>query len=74
MVWGDPERAMLTYVDAGFAGRAVEANLSLATRHLDYDHGSIEPERTRLSAKTARKAVAEFVATGQRPTCVTWQQ
>ncbi len=74
MVWGDPERAMLTYSDDGFSGQAVEPALPLATRDLDYDYGSIEPERTRLSAAVARAVVAEFVATGRRPTCVTWQQ
>ena len=37
-----------------------------------YDYGSIEPDRTRLSAAQARRAVAEFVDTGRRPTCVSW--
>ncbi|MEN3305362.1 MAG: hypothetical protein V7603_1564 [Micromonosporaceae bacterium] len=74
MVWGDPDRAMLTYTDHDFGGRAVEPGIPLADRDLDYDSGSVEPDRTRLSAKAARAAVAEFVATGQRPTCVTWER
>jgi hypothetical protein len=74
MVWGDPERAMLSYADDDWDGQAVEPGMPLATEDLGYDYGSIEPARTRLSAKTARAAVAEFVATGQRPTCVTWEQ
>jgi hypothetical protein len=76
LVWGDSARAMLMYTDTdGEAGGwAVEPGVPLASRDLDYDHGSIEPVRTRLSAKAARAAVAEFVATGQRPTCVTWQE
>jgi Immunity protein Imm1 len=74
MVWGDPERAMLTYTEDEFGGRAVEPGMPLAPRDLDYDYGSIEPDRTRLSARMARAAVAEFVATGRRPTCVTWEQ
>jgi hypothetical protein len=74
MVWGDPERAMLTYADPDWDGLAVEPALPLASDDLDYDHGSIEPDRTRLSAATARQAVVEYVATGKRPTCVTWQQ
>jgi hypothetical protein len=40
-------------------------DLALLTRDLDYDHGSIESDRTRLSATTARAAVAEYVATGE---------
>jgi hypothetical protein len=73
MVWGDPERATLTYTDHDSGGRAVEPGIPLADRDLDYDYGSIEPERTRLSAKAARAAVAEFVTTGRQPTCVSWQ-
>ncbi len=45
-----------------------------ASRDLGYDYGAVEPARTRLSARTARAAVAEFVTTGKRPTCVTWGQ
>jgi hypothetical protein len=73
LVWGDPERAMLTYTDNNFAGRAIEPGMPLANQDLDYDHGSIEPQRTRLSAMAARQAVAEFVTTGKRPTCVSWE-
>ena len=74
MVWGDPERAWLAYTDEESGGWAVEPGLPPLTRDLDYDHGSIEPARTRLSAKAARAAVAEFVATGRRPTCVSWEE
>jgi Immunity protein Imm1 len=34
---------------------------------------TIPAELTRVSPATARAAVAEFVATGRRPTCVTWK-
>jgi hypothetical protein len=74
LVWGDRERATLTYAESGFSGQAVEPSMPPATRDLDYDYGSVEPERTRLSAATARAAVSEFVATGKRPTCVIWEQ
>jgi Immunity protein Imm1 len=66
--WRDPEGSGRRQVYRG-TGKEVPAD-----RDLDYDHGSIEPDRTRLSAKTARAAVAEFVATGRRPACVTWQE
>jgi Immunity protein Imm1 len=65
---------MLSYADDDWDGQAVEPGLPPLTHDLDYDYGAIEPERTRLSAKMARAAVAEFVATGKRPTCVTWDQ
>jgi hypothetical protein len=59
MVWGDPERAMLSYADDDWDGQAVEPGMPLATEDLGYDYGSIEPDRTRLSARcggTARRS------------------
>ncbi len=74
LVWGDSERAMLSYADDDWDGQAFEPGLAPLTRDIGYDYGSVEPDRTRLSTKLARDAVAEFVATGQRPTCVSWEQ
>jgi hypothetical protein len=74
MVWGDPERAMLSYADEDWDGQAVEPGMPVATKDLGYDFGAIEPDRTRLSARAARAAVAEFVATGRRPTNVSWER
>lgn len=73
MVFGCADRAMLTYTDAGFGGRAFDPQTPMAMHDLNYDYGSVEPARTRLTATQARQAVAEYVTTGQRPTCVTWQ-
>jgi hypothetical protein len=74
MVWGDPERAMLMYADPQDGGWAVEPGIAAAIRDLGYDYGAVESDRTRLSAKTARAAVAEFISTGKQPTGVTWEQ
>jgi hypothetical protein len=75
MVWGDPERAMLTYTDDDWGGRAVDLSMPLASGDLNFDQGSVEPDLTRLSAATARQAVVEFVTTGKRPTCITtWME
>jgi hypothetical protein len=74
MVFGRADRAMLTYTDAGFGGRAVDPQVPMATEDLNYDYGSVEPARTRLTAAQARRAIAEYVTTGRRPTCVMWQQ
>jgi hypothetical protein len=74
LVYGRAERAMLMYADADFGGWAFEPGVPEATEELDYDHGSVEPDLTRLTAAQARRAVAEFVDTGARPTCVSWQE
>jgi Immunity protein Imm1 len=38
----------------------------------DYDVVTIPAELARVSVKTAYRAIAEYVTTGQRPTCVEW--
>jgi hypothetical protein len=38
----------------------------------DYDVVTIPAVLARVSVDTARRAVIEYVRTGQRPTCVDW--
>jgi hypothetical protein len=72
LVWGHPERAMVMYVDDDQGGWGFEPSLPPLTGDLNYDYGSIEPERTRVSVAGARQAVQEYVATGQQPTNLSW--
>ena len=72
LVWGHPERAMVMYADENQGGWGFEPSLPSLTEDLNYDHGSIEPERTRVTATAARQAVREYVTTGKRPTNLSW--
>lgn len=72
LVWGHPERAMVMYTDDDCGGWGFEPSLAPLTTDLNYDYGSIEPERTRVSAAAARQAVREYVTTGRQPTNLSW--
>ena len=72
LVYGCTERAMLMYADENFGGWALDPDLPLAAEDLDYDYGSVEPDRTRITAAQARRAVAEFIDTGGRPSGLSW--
>lgn len=71
----DQERAALRWLPNGT--HAIELPPTRAIAVLErIGHGSvtIPPELARVSPETARTAVAEYVATGQRPICVIWEQ
>jgi hypothetical protein len=46
LVWGHPERAMIMYADDRQGGWGIEPSLPPLAEDLNYDHGSVEPERT----------------------------
>jgi Immunity protein Imm1 len=41
--------------------------------YIDADVITIPGEQARVSTATAQRAVVEYVETGQRPTCVSWE-
>ena len=71
IVWGHPERALLTWLGPG-AGRAVDENIPPWPEPIGYDQGEAMPDRTRITAGQVREAVREYVRTGSRPANVTW--
>ena len=73
LVYGRAERAMLTYTDSNFGGTATDPDLP-AGDELHYDYGTVGPDRSRLTQARARRAVADFVATGSRPAGLHWQE
>lgn len=72
LIYGCTDRAMLMYADESFGGWAFDPDLPLAAEDLDYDYGSVEPDRTRLTAAQASRAVTEFIDTGTRPSGLSW--
>jgi hypothetical protein len=72
LIWGDPERAAVMYSDDVEGGWGFEPALSPLAKDLDCDYGSIEPDRTRVTATAARLAVQEYVTTGRQPTNLSW--
>jgi hypothetical protein len=72
VVWGHPERAMVMYADDEQGGWGLEPSLPPLVHDLNYDHGSIEPDRTRVSVAAARQAVREYITTGRQPTNLSW--
>ena len=73
LVYGQADRAMLTYTDDAFGGTATDPDLPPAGE-LHYDYGTVDPDRSRLTRTRASRAVAEFVATGARPSGLSWQE
>jgi hypothetical protein len=77
---GHPDRSFLLFIGDG-GGEAIEAGMPPwpdDAADIAFDYGG-EPvfcgaDRARVRPQTARQAAREFVATGQRPTCVTWQR
>jgi hypothetical protein len=72
LVWGHPDRAMVMYADNDQGGWGVDPSLPPLAEDLDYNYGSVEPARTRVTAAAARKAVQEYVTTGKQPTNLSW--
>jgi len=71
----DVGRAALRWLPDG--SHAVELEPGPAIETYATSDGELEhvpASLARVSPATARRAVAEFVATRQRPTCVTWQE
>jgi hypothetical protein len=69
----DTQRAALRWLPDGT--HAVEfdpAGPIVVMESSDYDVVTIPAELARVSVDTAHRAVAEYVATGQRPTVVEW--
>ena len=69
----DTGRAALRWLADG--SQAVELDPDMPLRVLESTDGglvTIPAELARVSVATARQAVAEYVTTGQRPTCVEW--
>jgi hypothetical protein len=58
---------MIIYADDEQGGWGLEPSLPPLTHDLNYDHGSIEPDRTRVSVAAARQAVREYITTGRQP-------
>ena len=69
----DVDRAALRWLADG--SYAVELDPDMPLTVLESADGglvTIPAELARVSVDTARRAVAEYVTTGQRPTCVEW--
>lgn len=73
---GHPERSFVFFNQRG-AGYGRETSLYMWGADIVFDDGGqgtgYHPEETRVRAETALDAAREFVATGKRPTCVTWE-
>lgn len=70
----DTGRAALRWLPDG--SHAVELRVAgpiVVLESSDYDVVTILAELARVSVETARRAVVEYIATGQRPTCVAWE-
>jgi hypothetical protein len=63
---------MVMYADKDRGGWGVEASLEPLPEDLDYNYGLVEPDRTRVTAAAARRAVQEYVTTGKQPTNLSW--
>ena len=72
LIWGDSERAAVMYSDDIEGGWGFEPSLPPLAKDIDCDYGSIEPDRTRVTVAAARQAVQEYVATGRRPSNLSW--
>ena len=71
LVWGHPERASLTWLGPG-AGYAIDPAVPPWPQPIEYDQDEIGSHRTRLTPATVRRAVQEYLQTGQRPTGLQW--
>jgi hypothetical protein len=71
----DTARAALRWLpDGSHAVELAESGPIVVMESSDYDVVTIPATLARVSVDTARRAVVEFVTTGQRPTCITWQR
>jgi hypothetical protein len=69
----DAGRAALRWLPDGTHAVELEAAESIVVlESSDYDVVTIPAVLARVSVDTARRAVTEYVRTGQRPTCVEW--
>jgi hypothetical protein len=77
---GDPDRSFVVFVGAG-GGVGTDPGMPPwpdGAPDIAFDYGGdpvfCGPDRARVRPETARQAAREFVATGQRPTCLAWGQ
>ncbi|HKT03648.1 MAG TPA: Imm1 family immunity protein [Rugosimonospora sp.] len=74
---GHPERSFVFFNERG-GGYAREPSLYVWSDDIVFDDGGqatgYHPNETLVRAEKALDAAREFVATGKRPTCVTWEQ
>jgi Immunity protein Imm1 len=69
----DTGRAALRWLpDGSHAVELDESEPIVVMESSDYNVVTISAELARVSVETARNAIAEYVTTGQRPTCVKW--
>lgn len=74
---GHPHRSRLLYVGPPAGGFAYNPDTPPWDSDISFDFGGIptedDPNHTRLTPNLARQAARQYVDTGQRPTCVSWQ-
>lgn len=71
----DEGRAALRWLPDGTHAVELEPGPAIETYETqDGGRAYVPGTLARVSPGTARAAVAEFVATGKRPTCVSWEQ
>jgi Immunity protein Imm1 len=74
---GHPQRSFVFLNERG-GGYGREDGVAEWDDDIVFDDGGqptdYHPEETRVRAQTALRAAREFVATGHRPSCVTWEQ
>jgi hypothetical protein len=69
----DVRRAALRWLpDGSHAVELEEDEPIVVMESSDYDVVTIPAALARVSVETAHRAVAEYVSTGERPTCVQW--
>jgi hypothetical protein len=75
---GHPHRSRLVYVGPPAGGIGYSPDLPpWDGGDISFDFGGVPTEdstdHTRITPHLARQAAREYVSTGQRPTCVSWQ-
>jgi immunity protein Imm1 of predicted polymorphic toxin system len=69
------ERAMVTWLPDGTYGVELDPAMPLEIMwSSDAATVTIPAEFVRVSLDTARRAVFEYIATGERPTCLSWEK
>lgn len=70
----EADRAKVTWLPDNAYGVELEQGEPITVMwFIDADIITIPAEQARVSTATARRAVVEYVETGQRPTCLSWE-
>lgn len=74
---GHPRRARLTWFGEPASGDGYEPDVPPGDgERIDFSYGGIpteeNPAGVRVTPQTAREAAREYIRTGRRPTCVSW--